>query len=136
MEYPLTFAQYNKALKKNILLGLECKKCRSITSPPQMRCHECSSLDLEVVELSGRGTIQTYTTIYVAAENRENELPYIIVLVKSEEGPWIMGNLFDQDPNKAGMDIIGKKVRMGNRLFPGDRYSNGDAARPVFYFQD
>lgn len=136
MEYPLTFEQYNKALKKNTLLGLKCKQCGTITCPPQMRCHECSSLDLEEVELRGVGTIQTYTTIYIAAENRENEVPYVIVLVKLEEGPWIMGNLYDIDPDKASIELIGKEVKMGNRVFPGDKYSNGDAARPVFYFLD
>jgi len=136
MEYPLTFEQYNKALKINTLLGLKCKQCETITCPPQMRCHECSSLDLEVIELGGKGTIQTYTTIYIAAENRENEVPYVVVLVKLEEGPWIMGNLYDIDPDKASIELVGKEVRMGNRVFPGDKYSNGDAARPVFYFQD
>ena len=136
MEYPLTFEQYNKALKKNTLLGLKCKQCGIITCPPQMRCPECSSLDLEVIELGGTGTIQTYTTIYITAENRENEVPYVIVLVKLEEGPWIMGNLYDIDPDKASIELIGKEVRMGNRVFPGDKYSNGNAARPVFYFQN
>ena len=102
-----------------------------------MRCSECSSLDLEVVELSSRrGTIQTYTTIYIATENRENEVPYVIVLVRLDEGPWIMGNLYDIDPGKVNMEIIGKKVKMVNRVFPGDKYSNGDAARPVFCFFD
>lgn len=134
MEYPLTFAQYNKALKKNILLGLKCKQCGMVTCPPQMRCHECSSPDLEKVELSGAGTIQTYTIIYVAAENRENEVPYIIVLVKLEEGPWLMGNLYDMDPDKVSLKIIGKKVLMGSRIYLGDKYSAGDAARPVFYY--
>ena len=136
MEYPLTFEQYNKALKKNTLLGLKCKQCGIITCPSQMRCPECSSLDLEVIELGGTGTIQTYTTIYITAENRENEVPYVIVLVKLEEGPWIMGNLYDIDPDKASIELIGKEVRMGNRVFPGDKYSNGNAARPVFYFQN
>ncbi len=136
MEYPLPFERYNSALKKNILLGLKCKQCEKITCPPQMTCQECASLDLEITELAGTGTIQTYTTIYVAAENRENELPYVIVLVELEEGPWIMGELFAVNPDEAGMDIIGKRVKMGNRLFPGDKFSNGEAARPVFYFQD
>ena len=136
MEYPLTFEQYNKALKKNILLGLKCKQCGSITCPPHMRCHECSSLDQEVVELGGKGTIQTYTAIYIAAENRENEVPYVIVLVKLQEGPWILGNLYDIDPGKADSELIGREVQMGSRVFPGDKYSNGNAARPVFHFPD
>lgn len=134
MEYPLPFEQYNSALKKNILLGLKCKQCKKTTCPPQMACNECSSLDLEITELDGAGIIQTYTTIYVAAENRENEVPYVIVVVKLEEGPWIMGELHAINPDEADLNIIGKHVKMGNRVFPGDKYSNGAAARPVFYF--
>ena len=136
MEYPLPFEQYNSALKNNTLLGLKCKKCHHITCPPQLACQECSCLDLEITELAGIGTIQTYTTIYVAAEKRENEVPYVIVLVKLEEGPWIMGELWTMNPEEAGQDIIGKSVKMANRVFPGDKYSNGAAARPVFYFLD
>ena len=136
MEYPLPFEQYNNALKNNTLLGLRCRQCHKITCPPQMACQECASLDLEITELLGTGTIQTYTTIYVAAENRENEVPYVIVLVKLEEGPWIMGELWAMNPEEAGPDIIGKPVKMKNRIFPGDKYSNGAAARPVFYFLD
>lgn len=136
MEYPLPFERYNNALKNNTLLGLKCRQCRKITCPPQMACQECSSLDLEITELAGTGTIQTYTIIYVAAENRENEVPYVIVLVKLKEGPWIMGELWAMNPEEAGPEIIGRPVKMGNRVFPGDKYSNGEAARPVFYFLD
>ena len=136
MEYPLPFEQYNNALKKNILLGLKCRQCEKITCPPQMTCQECASLDLEITELAGTGIIQTYTTLYVAAENRENEVPYTIVLVELKEGPWIMGELGAANPDEIDLNIIGKRVKMGNRLFPGDKYSNGAAARPVFYFLD
>ncbi len=136
MEYPLTFEQYNKALKKNVLLGLKCNQCGSVTCPPHMRCCECSSSDLKRIELAGKGSIKTYTTIYIAGENRENEVPYVIVLVKLKEGPWIIGNLNNIDPDMADSKIIGKKVYMKSRVFPGDKYSNGDSARPVFYFSN
>ncbi|SMD07754.1 hypothetical protein SAMN02746065_12929 [Desulfocicer vacuolatum DSM 3385] len=136
MEYPLPFEKYNNALKNNTLLGLTCRQCRKITCPPQMACRECASFDLEITELGGTGTIQTYTIIYVAAENRENEVPYVIVLVELEEGPWIMGELCAINPDEVGADIIGKSVKMGNRVFPGDKYSNGEAARPAFYLGD
>ena len=136
MEYPLPFEQYNTALQNNTLLGLKCRQCSKITCPPQMTCQECAGLDLEIIELGGTGTIQTYTIIYVAAENRENEVPYVIVLVQLEEGPWIMGELCAINPDETGPDIIGKSVKMGNRVFPGDKYSNGAAARPAFYLRD
>ena len=135
MEYTLTFEAYNKALKKNKLLGLACKDCKTVTAPPRMVCSECGGTNLDIIELSGKGTIKTFTLNNVAAEGRECEAPYTIVLVELAEGPWIMGNLMIIDPAVVTMDIIGKKVAMGKlgpKVFPGDKYSAGDSARPLF----
>jgi hypothetical protein len=89
---------------------------------------------MEIVELVGKGKIQTFTTVNVAPEGRENECPYIIVMVELDEGPWIMGNLEGTDPAAATMGaLIGKSVKMGqSKVFPGDKYSAGDGARPIF----
>ena len=133
MEYKLTFQDYNEALKENKLLGLKCKACGAIIVPPKMVCRQCTSPDLEIAELKGTGKIQTFTNVYVASEGREDECPYTIVLVELDEGPWIMGNL-DIDPAEAGMEIIGKRVKMEHKVFPGDKYSAGDGARPLFSF--
>jgi len=135
VEYKLTFKEYNEALKENKLLGLKCKNCSAISVPPKMVCIECNSPDMEIVELGGKGKIQTFTVVNVAAEGRESECPYIIVMVEVDEGPWIMGNLADVDPSGVTMDIIGKRVRMGHKVFPGDKYSAGESARPLFSFQ-
>ncbi len=138
MEYQLTFDTYNKALKKNKLMGLKCKKCATITAPPRMVCPKCTGTDFEITELSGKGTIKTFTTNFVAAQGRECEAPYTIVLVELEEGPWIMGNLMTVDPALVTMDIIGRRVAMGklgSKVFPGDKYSAGDGARPYFNFE-
>ena len=135
MEYKLTFTDYNEALKRDKLLGLKCKECGSITVPPKMVCRNCTSPELEIVELGGKGEIRTFTTINVAAEGREGELPYTIVLVELDEGPWIMGNLIDIDPTKTTMELIGKRVKMGHKIFPGDKFSAGEGARPLFSFE-
>ena len=76
----------------------------------------------------------TFTQVNVAPEGRENEVPYVIALVELEEGAWIMGNLIDIDPSKAAMDLIGKEVKVGFRVFPGDKYSPGNQPRPLFSF--
>ena len=132
MEHKLSFKQYNEALKQNKLMGLKCKECGTITVPPRIACSNCASTDMDVLELSGNGKIQTFTTVFVAPEGREGECPYVIVLTELDEGPWIMGNLTGIDPNTVTMDIMGKKVKMGHAVFPGDKYSAGDEARPLF----
>jgi uncharacterized OB-fold protein len=132
VENKLTFEAYNEALKGNKLLGLRCKDCGAVTVPPKMACRKCASPDMEVVELKGKGKIQSFTTVHVAPEGRQDEVPYTIVMVELDEGPWIMGNIVGIDPRKTTMELIGKKVKMENKVFPGDKYSAGDAARPLF----
>jgi uncharacterized OB-fold protein len=132
MEQKLYFKDYNEALKQNKVLGLKCKACGALTVPPKMACRQCASLDMEVVDVKTNGTIRTFTSVFVGAEGRESEVPYIIVIVELEEGPWLMGNLDGVDPKTASMELIGKKVRMGNKIFAGDKYSAGEATRPVF----
>jgi uncharacterized OB-fold protein len=132
MEYKLIFKDYNEALKQNRLLGLKCQTCGAITVPPKMVCPQCTSPDMEIMELKGTGKIRTFTTVYVASEGREDEVPYTIVMVELDEGPWVMGNLGDIDPAQASMELIGKKVKMGHKVFPGDKYSAGEGARPLF----
>ncbi len=91
---------------------------------------------MDVVELKGSGVIRTFTTVFVAAEGRENECPYIIILVELDEGPWLMGNLEGVDPKTASMNLIGKKVKMGHKVFPGDKYSAGEGVSPLFSLLD
>jgi hypothetical protein len=132
MEQKLYFKDYNEALKQNKLLGLKCKACGALTVPPKMACRQCGSFDMEVVDVKTTGKIRTFTTVFVGAEGRESEVPYVIVIVELDEGPWLMGNLDGIDPKTASMELIGKKVTMGNKVFPGDKYSAGEAARPLF----
>ncbi|OGO43890.1 MAG: hypothetical protein A2Z05_01565 [Chloroflexi bacterium RBG_16_60_22] len=132
MEYKLIFKDYNEALKQDRLLGLKCRACGAITIPPKMVCRQCASPDMEIIELKGSGKIRTFTTVFVASEGREEEIPYTIVMVELDDGPWMMGNLDGIDPKEASMELIGKKVKMGHRVFPGDKYSAGEGARPLF----
>lgn len=137
MEYKLSFKEYNEALKQKKLFGLKCKSCGAVTVPPKMVCRSCASPDLEVVELKGNGKIKTFTTCNVAAEGRESEVPYTILLVELDEGPWIMGNLIGVEPEKATMEVLmGKKVKMTEpSVFLGDKYSAGEGASPAFVLE-
>ena len=132
MKYKIDFQTYSNALKENRLLGLKCDACGAVTCPPKMVCGQCANHEQEITQLSGKGEVKTFTTTYVASLGREAEVPYTLVMVALDEGPWISGNLVDTDPNRITMDIIGKKVKLGHKIFAGDQYSSFEAARPVF----
>jgi len=128
--YKLTHKQYFEALKDNTLLGLKCKECGSVTAPPKVCCDGCGGMELEVVKLSKGGEIKTYTVIRVAPEGLK--APYIVALVELEEGPWIMGNVVNVEPENAGMDLIGKKVTVGHKVVNGMNYTSGEGVTPTF----
>jgi uncharacterized protein len=136
VDYKLTSKAYYEALKQDRLLGLKCRACGAVATPPVMVCRQCAGQDMDVVELKGIGTIRTFTSVFVAAEGREGECPYIIVLVELDEGPWLMGNLYGVGPKAASMELIGKKVKMGHKVFPGDKYSSGEGVSPLFSLID
>ena len=130
MEYKLTAKMFAEALKYSKLLGLKCNKCGAYTVPPKKVCMECTSEDLEVFELSGKGQIQTFTVIRVPPEGFE--APYIVGMAELDEGPWIMGNIVDVDPDEATMDLIGMRVKLGHKVLPGDKFSAGEMVAVTF----
>lgn len=132
MEPKISVREYQEALKNNRLMGLKCRDCGFVTAPPRLACRECGSLDNEVVQLSGKGAVVTFTSIYVGVESRRGKTPYLVVMVKLDEGAWIMGDLEGVDPAAAGMDLIGKRVVMKNP--PLDKIPPEGIA-PIFFLE-
>lgn len=123
MEYILTSKDFAEALRKGKFLGLKCKQCGAYTVPPQKVCSECSSDDMEITELSRNGEVQTFTVIHIPAEGFE--APYIVALIKLEEGPWVTANIIDINPGEATMELIGQKGRIDYKDVPADNFSGG-----------
>ena len=130
MELKMTTKEFLEALRQDRLLGLKCKVCGAINTPPIAICSECDSLELETVELSGQGQIRTYTVIWAAPEGFQP--PYVIGLVETDEGPWLMANILGVDPELADMSLIGRRVRLGHQVLPGDRHSAGEKVAIAF----
>jgi uncharacterized protein len=131
MGFMLSVKEYLAALEDNRLLGLKCKKCGFITAPPRMACRKCAGYDSEVVELSGRGKIATFTSVHIPTEARRGKTPYLVVLVELEEGPWIMGNLLGIDPSAATLDLMDRKVTMV-KVPPSPERKKEDLPSPQF----
>ncbi len=130
MNYPLTYKEYIEFAGKGMLMGLKCRKCSSVTAPPQMACFACGSTELERIQLSGIATIQTYSVIRVAPEGYN--APYVVALAELEEGAWVMGSMDYQYFEELGDEIIGAKVSIGQKIIPAALYSGGDGLDLVF----
>jgi len=124
MEYKLTFNQYQQGLEQGKFLGLTCNACKKVIFPPAALCRDCGSSDLSPVELSGNGTLRTFTVIRVAPEGKKP--PYIVAMAELDEGPWALGNLIDTDPDAADMSLLGKRVTLGSLISKGDTFASDD----------
>ena len=130
----ITVKEYFAALKENRLPGVKCKSCGFVTSPPRLACRKCGGHDTQLVELSGKGKIVTFTSVYIPPENRRNQAPYLVVMVELDEGPWIMGNLNGLDPTTATIELIGKRVKMDNTSL--DKTDPKSDAAPQFVLEE
>lgn len=131
MEYKVSYQKYQEGLEQGKFLGVKCKKCDEVTFPPMAVCRSCSGSDVEPTEVSGNGTIQTFTVIRVAPEGKKP--PYVVAMVELDEGPYVTGDLVDIIPDEADISLIGKKVKLGSQVIQQDAYPPGD--RWILTFQ-
>jgi len=127
---PLTFKRYQEAMDQDRLLGLHCEDCGVCTIPPQAVCMKCGSLNLTIKEIEKTGVLRTFTVIRVAPEGMTP--PYIVALVETGSGAWILGNLNGVEPEKASMELMGHQVSISTQIVKGDVYACGDIHSPVF----
>jgi uncharacterized OB-fold protein len=92
------------------LTGIKCPSCEKVYVPPRLHCPTCCVKMSEWVELSGKGTLDTYTVV------RYQE-PY-----QPKEPPIIYGVIRLDGANTGLTSILGEvdpdKVKIGMRLEP------------------
>jgi uncharacterized OB-fold protein len=89
-----------------------CQDCQTLIWYPRPFCPACGSLKIEWTEASGRGTVYSFTV------NRRGtaDLPqyrqvgtYVLAYVELDEGPRVMTNIVDCDPDSVA---IGQRVEV------------------------
>ena len=88
------------------LLGSRCRSCGAVAGYPRGFCPSCWSADVEDVELSGRATLYTYSTVHVNPMPPFADLvPYVAALVDLEEGPRLTTRLVDVAPGELAIGM-------------------------------
>ena len=93
--------------------GSKCTMCGTAYFPPRLVCPTCAhhreSIEKMVpFQLSGDGEVVSFTIVHDPAEGFEMQVPYVVALVKTVEGPVLTGQVVDIEPEDAR---IGLKVR-------------------------
>ena len=99
-------------------LGSACEVCDQVFFPPRTVCPTCRRESVGKVherQLSGRGTIHTWTVVHDPADGFDLQVPYVIALVDLEEGCRTLGQVVDVAPEEVtdGMpvDVCFRKIR-------------------------
>jgi uncharacterized OB-fold protein len=102
--------QFWDATVEGRLLLPRCVECAAVIWYPRPFCPQCASTRVEWIEASGHGTVYSFTV------NRRGvaDLPayrdagvYVLAYVELDEGPRVMTNVVDCDPDG---------VRIGQRV--------------------
>jgi len=68
------------------------------------------------VQLSGKGEVYSFTTLQEAPAGFEEQAPYVLALIKLDEGPMLTAQLTDLE----GSPVIGMRVEMVTRKLRTD----------------
>jgi uncharacterized OB-fold protein len=96
---PNQFSQpFWDAARQHRLLLQKCDLCGTIRYYPRPRCPECLSADATWTEMSGRGSVYTFTVVHRAlARWFQDHLPLVCAVVELEEGVRIVSNVEQSD---------------------------------------
>jgi len=107
-----------KGIKEGKIYTTKCKKCGKLYFPPAGDCANCLSSEMEWVELSGEGEIETFTHVIVKPANFQDGPPYTVAVARLKEGvralAWLKGV-------KMREVKVGLKVRLVPKVTPEGR---------------
>jgi hypothetical protein len=99
-----------EAAAQHRLVCARCEECKTFRMPPSPFCHECRSQDIGWVELSGEGSVYSFTVIRRAMlPVIEGRVPYVpaVVALDGAGGARLVSNI---------VDVEVEDVRIGMRV--------------------
>ena len=90
------------AAEKRLLIQ-RCKDCGSFQHYARPRCLSCNGRNLEMVEAGGRGQIYSFTAVQ-RSPYEDLPSPYIVALVRLQEGVVMLSHIVDCSPGEIRCD--------------------------------
>ena len=82
-----------------------CDRCSLVVWYPRAMCPDCHGTDLTWETMSGRGTVYSFTVVRSGVSRRWKEhLPFVVAYVRLDEGPTMLTNVVDCDPETLAID--------------------------------
>lgn len=78
------------------LVGTQCVTCGNKYFPPRNICPTCRrDSQIEKIKFKGEGSIETFTVIHTSPTDFDAQSPYIMAIVKLDEGPMLTTQIVD-----------------------------------------
>ncbi|MEQ8675400.1 MAG: Zn-ribbon domain-containing OB-fold protein [Aggregatilineales bacterium] len=113
--YTYSLGKYSRffiELENNRFMATRCADCGKVYAPPRPLCPDCMKIS-EWVELSGEGTLQTYSVLHFApntnADVRALQTPYVLGYVLLDGASTLFPHLVKIAPEDAK---IGMRVKV------------------------
>lgn len=99
-----------EAAKDHRLVLPLCGDCGKYHYYPRLVCPHCGSRDISFAPVSGRGAVYAFSIQYRAqGPGWTGETPYVTALIDLEEGPRMLSNLIEVEPDpgtvRCGMHV-------------------------------
>ena len=99
-------APFWNGCREGRLLIQQCADCGHRQFYPRLVCSRCQSRQLEWIDCSGRATIESFTIVRQAISPAyAGDVPYVVAIVRLAEGPTMMSNIVQCDPERLAIDM-------------------------------
>ncbi|MHA2099504.1 MAG: SDR family NAD(P)-dependent oxidoreductase, partial [Candidatus Kariarchaeaceae archaeon] len=111
--------EFLSGLREGKLKGTQCTNCNEFYFPPRAYCTKNDYTDefMEWKEISGMGTVVSFSEVHIAPVGFERYVPYMVCVVDMEEG----GRLIGWADVAQGEITIGDPVKVYPELITGNR---------------
>ncbi len=95
-----------QAAREGKLMIQQCQSCRRHIFYPRLNCPFCFSEQITWVESTGKGRIYSFSVVQNNAPSAFiPDMPFIIAIVRLDEGVQMMTNIVGCDPSQAHCDM-------------------------------
>ena len=97
------------------LVGTECRNCGQKFFPPRNICPTCRRRSqMGRFKFSGKGQVYSYSVVRAAPTGFEYQVPYVVAVVKLDEGSMCTAQIVDCDPGEVEVggrvEVVFRKI--------------------------
>lgn len=97
---------YWDACQNNAFILQQCRDCSQYQFYPRIMCSHCGGQNMRWATASGKGRVESFTIVHRAITKAyAADAPYVVALVRLQEGPCMMTNMIDCDVAEVCIDM-------------------------------